>query len=140
MILAGWINEEQRRIIDFQRTEIDILKDKLGYKRIILDDDQRHRLAVKGKLLGRKLLAEIGCLFTPDTILRWHRELIAKKWEGMLRKAVAEFLAHYHAERNHQGLGNRIPMPGEEVGRPSGEIECRARLGGLLRYYHRQAA
>jgi hypothetical protein len=49
-------------------------------------------------------------------------------------------LAHYHAERNHQGLDNRIPMPGEEVGCASGEIECRERLGGLLRYYHRKAA
>ena len=39
------------------------------------------RLAVKGKILGRKVLEEIGTLFTPDTILRWHRELVAKKWD-----------------------------------------------------------
>ena len=81
MILAGWINDEQQRIIDFQRTEIDILKEKLGKKRILLDDEQRRRLAVKGKVLGRKLLEQMGCLFTPDTILRWHRELVAKKWD-----------------------------------------------------------
>ena len=53
------------------------LKEKLGPQRILLDDDQRRRLAVKGKVLGRKLLGEIGTLFTPDTILRWHRTLVA---------------------------------------------------------------
>ena len=58
-----------------------MLKEKLGKKRIILNDDQRRRLAVKGKVLGRKVLEEIGTLFTPDTILRWHRELVAKKWD-----------------------------------------------------------
>ena len=81
VILAGWVNQQQQQIIDFQRTEIDVLKEKLGKKRILLSDDQRRRLAVKGKVLGRKVLQEIGCLFTPDTILRWHRELIAQKWD-----------------------------------------------------------
>jgi transposase InsO family protein len=60
--------------------------------------------------------------------------------EASLRKAVIQFLEHYHAERNHQGLANRIIAPGEEVGRACGEIQCRERLGGLLRYYYRKAA
>ena len=81
VVLAGWVNQQQQQIIEFQRTEIDVLKEKLGKKRIILNDDQRRRLAVKGKVLGRKVLQEIGCLFTPDTILRWHRELVAQKWD-----------------------------------------------------------
>lgn len=349
MTLAGWVNQQQQQIIEFQRTEIQILKEKLGKKRILLNDDQRRRLAVKGKVLGRKVLQEIGTLFTPDTILRWHRQLVAAKWdysqrrqkkpgrpptseeitqlvlqmvrenpswgydrivgalanlkhqisdqtvgnvlkahgidpaperkrqttwktfvdshwdvlgatdfttievwtkgglvtfyllfvmelatrrvhfagctpnpdeawmkqiarnltdvedgflkgkryllidrdgkfspafreiltnEGVnavilppkspnlnahlerfhrslkaeclermiffgemwLRKAVTQFLEHYHAERNHQGLANRILVPGEEVGRSCGGIQCRERLGGLLRYYYRKAA
>ena len=74
VILAGWVNRQQQQIIEFQRTEIEVLKEKLGKKRIILSDDQRRRLAVKAKVLGRKVLEEIGTLFTPDTILRWHRE------------------------------------------------------------------
>ena len=74
VILAGWANQLQQQIIDFQRTEIDVLKKKLGKKRIILNDDERRRLAVKAKVLGRKVLQEIGCLFTPDTLLRWHRQ------------------------------------------------------------------
>ncbi len=69
VILAGWVNQQQQQIIDFQRTEIDVLKEKLGKKRILLNDDQRRRLAVKGKVLGRKVLQEIGCLFTPDYLL-----------------------------------------------------------------------
>ena len=349
VILAGWVNQLQQQIIEFQRTEIDVLKKKLGKKRIILNDDERRRLAVKAKVLGRKVLQEIGCLFTPDTILRWHRELVAQKWdysgrrekkpgrpptpeeiaqlvvqmarenpswgydriqgamanlrheisdqtvgnilkahgiepaperkrqttwktflkahwdvlgaidfttievwtkgglvthyllfvmeiatrrvcfagctpspdelwmtqiarnltdaedgfligkryvlmdpdgkfcpafrailktegvkavllppkspnlnahlerfhrslqeecvdrmiyfgETSLRKAVLEFLAHYHAERNHQGLENRLIEPGQEIGLAAGEVQCRERLGGLLRYYYRKAA
>ena len=53
--------------------------------------------------------------------------------------AIREFVAHYHLERNHQGLGNRLitpaacPMPGR------GPIRRRKRLGGMLNYYHRAA-
>ena len=80
-ILAGWINRHQQEAIDYLRTENQVLKEKLGKKRILLNDEQRCRLAVKGKILGRKRLHEVGTLFTPDTILRWHRLLIAKKWD-----------------------------------------------------------
>ena len=59
--------------------------------------------------------------------------------ERSLRKAVQEFLLHYHGERNHQGLGNKVIEPGKEVGQTHREIECRERLGGLLRYYHRKS-
>jgi hypothetical protein len=80
-ILAGWINEEQQKRIEYLRAENQVLREKLGKMRILLNDDQRRRLAVKGKVLGRKLLGEVGTLFTPDTILRWHRELVAQKWD-----------------------------------------------------------
>jgi putative transposase len=348
IILAGWINQQQQEVIEYLRAENHVLKEKLGKKRILLTDDQRRRLAVQGKTLGRRRLAEIGTLFTPDTILRWHQMLVAKKWdyserrgtagrhrtepetvdlvlrmarenpswgydriqgallnlghqvsdqtvgnilrqhgiepaperkrkttwksflkshwdvlaaidfttvevwtkrglvtfyllfvmelhtrrvhwagcttspheawmkqtareltsagdgflegkryvlmdrdakfsasfratlqqadvepvvlpprspnlnshlerffgslraecldrmiffgEESLRRAVKNYLAHHHQERNHQGLGNRLIAPGDEVGRAVGEIDCRERLGGLLRYYYRRAA
>ena len=60
--------------------------------------------------------------------------------ERSLKRAIAAYLEHYHAERNHQGIGNELIDPGEEVCSQSGEIECRERLGGMLRYYHRKAA
>jgi putative transposase len=81
LILAGWVNHQQQQVIDYLRTENQVLREKLGKGRILLDDDQRRRLAVKGKILGRKLLTQVGTLFTPDTILRWHRWLVARKWD-----------------------------------------------------------
>jgi hypothetical protein len=219
-----------------------VLHEQLGTKHLRFTDEQRRRLAVKGKVLGMKLLRELGCLVTPDTILRWYRELIAMKYDGSehrrpgrpnkpeelrelvvrmaqenpgwgytrirdalanlgheiargtvqailkdqgieperskrtswktflrspnlnayaerfvrsikreclsklvllgeshLRAAVREYLVHYHQERNHQGLGGRIILPSANHNRP-GSIVCRDRLGGLLRFYHRNAA
>ena len=81
VILAGWVNEQQQQVIEYLRTENQVLKEKLGKKSILLSNDQRRRLAVKGKVLGRKRLEQIGTLFTPDTILRWHRFLVAGKWD-----------------------------------------------------------
>ncbi len=60
--------------------------------------------------------------------------------EASLRRALTEFSSHYHEERNHQGLDNNIIQPGSEVGRIKGEIQHRERLGGMLSYYHREAA
>jgi len=348
LILAGWINRRQQDAIEYLLTENRVLREKLGKNRILLNDDQRRRLAVKGKILGRKMLEQLAGIVAPDTILRWHRELVARHWdysgrrkyvgrpplskevvelvlriaresptwgydriqgalanlghrisdttvanilrahgiepapdrrrlstwksflqahwdvltsvdfttlevwtksglvtcyllfvlelatrrvhfagcttnpdegwmlqvarnltdaeggflrgkkyllmdrdtkfseafrvileqagveavrlparspnlnpnlerfmrsikeeclermvlfgERSLQTAVANFLSHYHEERNHQGLGNRLIEPGEEVGRAAGEVVCRERLGGILRYYCRKAA
>lgn len=60
--------------------------------------------------------------------------------EKSLRRAVTNYLEHYHVERNHQGLINEIIETGNEVGAIAGKIECRERLGGLLNYYYRDAA
>ncbi len=59
--------------------------------------------------------------------------------ERSLRRAVDEFCDHYHGERNHQGLENKIIEP-EFSPRSGGKVQCRQRLGGLLRYYYRDAA
>ena len=60
--------------------------------------------------------------------------------ERSLRNSVSQFPSHFHSERNHQGLGNKIVEPGKEVGLTSGRVECRERFGGLLKYYTRDAA
>ena len=60
--------------------------------------------------------------------------------EASLRMATTEFLVHFHGARNHQGLNNQLIDPGEEVGHLSGPVQCRERLGGMLRYYYRAAA
>ena len=60
--------------------------------------------------------------------------------EDSLRMAIKEFVTHYHHERNHQGLENRLIDPQNEIGRTDGAVSCRERLGGMLRYYYRDAA
>ena len=55
--------------------------------------------------------------------------------EGSLRRAAAQYCEHYHGERNHQGLGNTIIEPDFDTD-GEGEVQCRQRLGGLLRYYY----
>ena len=348
VVFCGWVHQRQTEIIEFQNDELTALMQALGTKRLLLTDDQRRLLAVKGKNIGRKALLQLTTIVTPDTILRWHRELVARKWdysqqrksvgrprtpqvivdlilqfarenpawgydrikaaldnlghqisdqtvgnvlkahgiepapdrqrqttwatflkahwdvlaaidfttievwtkgglvtyyllfvmelktrrvhfagctpnpneawmtqiarnltdteegflnekryvlmdrdgkfcpkfrkllkdesaeplllparspnlnayierfmrslkseslgrmiffsEKSLRRAVTAYLDHYHAERNHQGLGNTLIDPGEEIGAVAGKIECRERLGGLLRYYYREAA
>ena len=60
--------------------------------------------------------------------------------ERALQVAASSFVEHFHAERSHQGVGNRLIEPGEESGRATGPVVCRERLGGLLRYYYREAA
>ena len=59
--------------------------------------------------------------------------------EKSLRHVVREYLAHYHSERNHQGIGNIIPSPDERLTN-TGEIVRSERLGGLLSFHHRKAA
>lgn len=86
LYMAAELNREQQRAIEYLQTENQVLREKLGKKRILLNDDQRRRLAVKGKELGRKGLRELTTIVTPDTILRWHRELIARKWDYSNRK------------------------------------------------------
>ena len=60
--------------------------------------------------------------------------------EGSLRRAVREFVEHYHHERNHQGLDNRLIHPPPTAPPPPGPVQCRQRLGGMLNYYYRAAA
>lgn len=79
---AGWIGRRQPRVIAYLIEENRVLKEQLGSSgwRLRLTDDQRRRLATKGKPLRRKVLGSIATTLTPDTILRWHRKLIAAKW------------------------------------------------------------
>ena len=81
LVLAGWIDRQQQNAIEYLIAENRILREKIGKKRILLNDDQRRRLAVKGKILGRKALAEICSIVTPETILRWQRNLVAQNWD-----------------------------------------------------------
>ena len=80
--LAHWANREQAAIIDYLREENRVLRDRLGPRRLRFTDAERRRLAEKAKLVCRSVLREIGSPVTPDTLMRWHRQLIAKKYDG----------------------------------------------------------
>jgi Integrase core domain len=189
--LSGWVNRQQQHVIEYLLEENRVLKEQVRGRRLRLTDDQRRRLAAKGRRLGRRVLKQVATIVTPDTILRWHRQLIARKWtfepkrpgrpgimreisslilrmcacrpnvnayaerfvrsiraecldrlilfgERRLFRALDEFVAHYHRERNHQGLGNELINPAAP-GAGGTRVRCRDRLGGLLRYYHRAA-
>jgi hypothetical protein len=78
LLFAGLVNRGQARGIAYLREENHVLRELLG-DRVRLRADQRRRLAEKGKVLGRLLLGEFATVVTPDTILHWHRQLIAAK-------------------------------------------------------------
>ena len=79
---AGWVGRQQTFVIAYLIEENRVLKEQLesSGRRLRFTDDQRRRLAAKGKPLGRKVLRQIATIVTPDTILAWHRKLIAAKW------------------------------------------------------------
>jgi hypothetical protein len=80
--LAGWMNQRHLLAIDYLREENLVLREQLGDRRLKLTDEQRRRLAAKAKGLGRKLLTEVATIVTPETLLAWHRRLIAQKYDG----------------------------------------------------------
>ena len=85
--VSGWMNQRQLQVIDYLREENHVLREQLGGRRLRLNDDQRRRLAAKAKGLGRKLLAEVATIVTPETLLAWHRKLIAQKYDGSGKRA-----------------------------------------------------
>src|SRR5262249_29348413 len=82
LVFAGWVNRQQQAVIDYLLEENRVLRAARGSRRLRLTDDQRRRLAVKGKVVGRRRLAAIAGIVTPDTILRWYRTLVAKKYDS----------------------------------------------------------
>jgi transposase InsO family protein len=86
--LAGWINQQQREVIEYLQTENRVLREQLRPRRLRFSDDQRIRLAAKAKHLRRRVLKEIGTIVSPDTLLTWHRQLIARKYDGHGRRGL----------------------------------------------------
>src|SRR6202043_3099205 len=82
LLVSGWVNRQQQAVIDYLLEENRVLRAAHGPRRLHVTDDQRRRLAVKGQVLGRRRLAAVAGIVTPDTILRWYRTLVAKKYDG----------------------------------------------------------
>ena len=127
--VAGWMNQREYQIIDYLREENRVLREQLGERRRLrFNDDQRRRLAVKAKGLAGRLLDEMSPIVTWETLLAWHRKLIAQKYDGSSQRGPGrprtageiEALVLRMAEENRdwghrriQGaLSNCEPKPG----------------------------
>ena len=114
--VAGWMKQRQLQAIDYLREENRVLREQLGPRRLRINDDQRRRLAAKAKGLGRKLLAEVATIVTPETLLAWHRRLTAEKSDGSAKRgpgrprtaAEIETLVVRMAEQNRDWGYRRI--------------------------------
>ena len=115
--VAGWMNQKQQHAIEYLRQENRVLREQMGTRRLRFADDQRRRLAAKAKLVGRRLLNDIANIVTPDTLMAWHRKLIAKKYDGTAKR------------------GPRPVQPPE-----AGRIISIPEVGGLHHRYERRAA
>jgi hypothetical protein len=85
--IAGWMNHEQQQVIDYLREENRVLRAQIGNRRLRFDDAQRRRLAIRARALARRVLEEVATIVTPETLLRWHRKLIAEKYDGCARRS-----------------------------------------------------
>jgi len=86
LILSGWVHRRQLIVIEFLQAENRLLKERLSGRRIRFTDAERALLARKAKALGRKALLELDTLVSPDTLMRWHRRLVAQKWDFSKRR------------------------------------------------------
>ena len=160
-VLTGWLDRREREAIAYLIEENRLLRRQLGDHRLRLTDDDRRRLAALAYRLGRATLREMATIATPDTLLRWHRQLIGRKWtygrksrqRGVLLE-IRQLVVRMATEnptwgytriqgaltnaRNHQGLENRLISGQPAIAMTSG-VRRRPRLRGLLNFYERAA-
>jgi putative transposase len=94
LALTGWLDRRERDALAYLIEENRILRHQLGGRRLPLTDDDCRRLAARAYRVGRAALRQLATIATPDTLLRWHRQLIARKWtyatRSRRRGAVSE--------------------------------------------------
>ena len=111
LTVSGWVHRHQQDVIAYLVEENRVLKEQLAGRKLRLTDDQRRRLAAKAKRLGRRALHAVATLVTPDTLMRWHRRLIASKWTYVakrvgrpgLRQAIAALIVHMACANDRWG-------------------------------------
>jgi transposase InsO family protein len=80
MVVTGWLDRREREALAYLIEENRVLRRQLGGRHLRLTDDDRRRLAARAYRLGRQALRHVATIVTPDTLLRWHRQCIARKW------------------------------------------------------------
>src|SRR5215813_13144951 len=81
-MVAGWMQRHQQRVITYLIEENRVLNAHFGGRRLRLTAAERRRLAALAHPLGRQRLKEVATLATPDTLMRWYRQLMARKFDG----------------------------------------------------------
>jgi putative transposase len=86
LTVAGWITRDQRRVTEYLIAENAVLRQQLRGRSLRFTDPQRRRLAIAANKLGRKALRQLETLVTPDTLLRWYRRLVARKYDSSAQR------------------------------------------------------
>ena len=86
IIVSGWVHRQQLIVIEYLQAENRLLKERLCGKHIRFTDAERALLARKAKAVGRKALLKLETIVAPDTLMRWHRRLVAQKWDYSKRR------------------------------------------------------
>ena len=97
------MNQRQLQVIDYLREENRVLREQLGDRRLRLDDSQRRRSAVKAKVLGRRVLAQIATIVTPETLLAWHRFPLFLPYGLSVRRQTRNHVCHDRLPRRDHG-------------------------------------
>jgi putative transposase len=129
MIFAGWLSRRQIDLIEYLKEENRILKERLDGRRIRFTDAERRRLARRAHALGRKALNELETMITPDTLLRWYRDLVAVKWtyshrrgpgRPRIMRTIAQLIVRMALENRSRGytrIQGALANLGHRVGR-----------------------
>jgi hypothetical protein len=78
--ITGWLDRQEREALAYLIEENRFLRRQVGRRRLRFTDDDRRRLSERAHRLGRQALRNVATIVTPDTLLRWHRQLVARKW------------------------------------------------------------
>ena len=80
LTITGWLDRREREVLAYLIEENRLLRRQVGGRRLRFTDEDRRRLAIRAHRLGRNALRDVVTIVTPDTLLRWHRQLVARKW------------------------------------------------------------
>ena len=140
--VAGWMNQRHIQTIEYLREENRVLREQLGQRRVRLNDDQRRRLATKAKFLGRRLLAEVATIVTPETLSMANYFVIRMRFTSSVRLLLSRCS---DGEDDRCGAEAGLCLIGLVVSRWSDRLACSsaAQCGFGLRdsrqYTHAQA-